>query len=172
MNEIRFKAVYSGLSSVAKNVYDHFPSDVYWSIKRMHAELFSLGKRMDTKTLSGVMNTLVSVGLFSEVDGGVFSKNKITKPQVNKNARQIEYAEIKPVLKKETPVPEKAKEDDTQTAFDSLRETVIKFLDVAKQVNALANEVDAKLAEVEKRISDNNEQMAKFKQLTHLLKTF
>lgn len=172
MNEIRFKAVYNGLTSVAKTVYDLFPSDAYWSIKRMHAELFSLGKRMDTKTLSGVMNGLVSAGLLSEVDGGIFSKNKITKPQVDKKTRQIEFAEIKPIPKKEVEVPTVEQENNTQAAFDALRETVLKFLDVAKQVNTLANEVETKLVEVEKRIADNNEQMAKFKQLTSLLKSF
>ena len=42
-------------------------------------------------------------------------------------------------------------------------------MDVAKLVNTLSAEVDAKLAVVEKQLAANNQQMAKYKQLKSLL---
>ena len=170
MNEARFKAVFNGLSSIAKTVYEAIPDDSYYSIKRVHSELCRLGKNVDVSTLSGVLNTLTKAGVLSEVDQGMFSKVKITKKVLSK-AQEIEYADTKlppKEPKKEIAVPEiNAKQE--ADAFDSLRETVIKFMDVAKLVNTLASEVDAKLAVVEKQLAANNQQMAKYKQLKSLL---
>ena len=170
MNEARFKSVFNGLSSIAKNVYEAIPDDSYYSIKRIHSEVCRLGKNVDVSTLSGVLNTLTKAGVLSEVDQGMFSKVKITKKVLSK-AQEIEYADTKlspKEPKKEIAVPEiNAKQE--ADAFDSLRETVIKFMDVAKLVNTLASEVDAKLAVVEKQLAANNQQMAKYKQLKSLL---
>lgn len=171
MNEARFKAVFNGLSSIAQKVYEAIPAESYYSIKRIHSEVFRLGKNVDQTMLAGVLNTLVKAGLLLEIDQGMFSKTKITKKVLSK-AQEIEYADTKPVPKqdnkKDIAVPAK---ENKPNPFDGLREVTLKFMDLAKSINSMAAELDANLAKVEEAIDANKADMEKFKQFQALLKS-
>ena len=162
VNEARFKAVFNGLSSVAKKVFDAVPRDTYWTSGRIANELSKAhGSNPEMNILKGCLNTLIQHGLVIEGTPGTFAKVAITKKIVK----------IKEIEDKQTQQMEIKMTAKEVNAFDAIREIAIKFMDTAKDINQLASEIDVKLSDVEKEMADNVKDTEKLKQLQSLLKS-
>ncbi len=83
MSLSRFNATYSGLSSVAKKVYEAVPIAQNWTHQQIIAELHRAGKQIERNVLSGCLNTLIRAGLINEDSKGCFIREEVrqaTKP--------------------------------------------------------------------------------------------
>ena len=161
VNEARFKAVFNGQSAIAKKVFDSVPKDTYWAAGRIANEMSAIhGANPGINIINGCLNTLLKSGLVIEGSPGLFSKVSIKKKAAIQN-KEYEFA-MKPLE-----IKMQAKEN----TFDAIREIVIKFMDVAKTINHLASEIDARISDAEKQVADNEKDTEKLKQLQLLLKS-
>ena len=169
MNETRFKSIVNGLNSTAKKVFDVCPDETYWSSTRIQSEMFRSGTSLDRSKIEGSLRSLVELSIVIEPKPGLFSRIKspikATKKQSVKADDLPRTCFDKPDQEEKKTMTEKA------NPFDAVREVAIKFLDVAKTINALASEIDLKLADVEKHMATNDQDTAKLKQLQVLLKS-
>ena len=169
MNQARFNSSLNGMSSIGKKVFNVIPADTYWSLSRSQNELFRAGINKEAGVIAGVVNSLVNVGLVIAHHDDMFSKVKVNQHQENQPLNIDAYYE-KPKMAKQSKEKEMAPKEK-QNPFDAVREVAIKFLDVAKTINALASEIDLKLSDVEKHMAANDQDTAKLKQLQVLLKS-
>lgn len=163
MNEQRFLSIYNGLPSIGKKVYDAIPADAYWSLSRLTNELARSGVSYDPSKTLGVVNSLIKFGIVKEAQNGLFCRDKISRRTKTESSPTTYFDKT---IKEETKMI-----NEKTNPFDAVREVAIKFLDVAKTINALASEIDLRLADVEKHMATNDQDTAKLKQLQVLLKS-
>jgi len=159
MTESKFRSIYNGLSSIAKQTYDIIPADQYWSIDRFMNEAYSKNKNWDKRVLSGTVETLRRVGLFNETSNGLFSKN------VPKAKR-----EEKPETTGTKTKPQEQKAMPQDNPMDLIRLMAIKLIDLSKQVSEIASAIDSQVSNAEKNIEEEEKKLEKLKQLQSLLK--
>lgn len=175
VNEVRFKSLVGGLSSIAAKVFNVLPPDAYWSASRVQSELFrTAGVKADPKITSGVLDSLVKHGLVIEVQKGMFSKVTPSKsnPKPKDAATAIEYhSKTAPKQQEAIEMAEQPPLSQSPEAnpIDTLREITIKFMDVTKTINNLAVEIDNQLVKVEQHLAAKDHETAKFNQLKSLL---
>ena len=170
MNETRFKSIVAGLTSTAKKVFDAVPNETYWSSTRIQSEMFRSGSSLDRSKIEGSLRNLVELSIVIEPKPGLFSRIKSPDKAIKKKS-PIKTEDL-PTTCFDKPFQEEKKiMTENAKPFDAVREVAIKFLDVAKTINALASEIDLKLADVEKHMATNDQDTAKLKQLQVLLKS-
>lgn len=170
MNATRFNSIVNGLNSTAKKVFDACPDETYWSSTRIQSEMFRSGTSLDRSKIEGSLRSLVDLNIVIEPKPGLFSRIKSPNQAAKKKAAT--KAESLPTTIFDKPFQEEKKTmTEKANPFDAVREVAIKFLDVAKTINALASEIDLKLADVEKHMATNDQDTAKLKQLQVLLKS-
>ncbi len=79
MTPQKFKAIFNGLSSNTKKVYEAVPIKSPWTSSQVVNELRRKGISMATPTVSQNLNILVSNGLVEERERGVFTRKEIKK---------------------------------------------------------------------------------------------
>lgn len=162
MNESRFNAIYRGLPTQAKKIFDAMPPKVGVGIVKLMTELRSRHPSMcDYQGVMSCMQALLSSGLVTEKVRGEFVRVAVApKEQPERPATNIQ-----PTLmpKAKQPEPQMPK-DTTQSPIDRLGAIASRLREITKDVEDAALEM---AAQAEK----DGLETAKLRQLQTLLKS-
>lgn len=162
MNRARFNALYNGMTSVAKKVYEAVPLVESWNHTRVNAELVRLGVNIDHHVLRGCLETLRTAGLVNEVARGEFRREAIREPKRN---NEKEPAPMKTPATAAKPAPASA------TPFDKLGNLAAALTQLAAQLEDLASDLTDAAIDIQAQLETNDADLGKLKQLQTLLKS-
>lgn len=164
MNPVRHKSIVGGMSVAAQRVLDGVPKEATWDVTVIKRELLRMGRNLDSRHISGCLNTLVQAGLVIEKPTGMF--------------RQVEVKE-----KPEKPIEEKQKMAKTAaiekqpaatasiSPLDRLGKLSARVLMMMEAMKLLASDIDTAALEIAEEISAGDADMQKLKQLQSILKS-
>lgn len=165
MREHKFKAIHSGLSAVAKRVYEAVPIKDEWSKDQVISEVARLYPSMrDAHAISGCLATMVRSGVVIETTPGKFKREPIdaAAPKKSQTAlseqkeANMSQTEQKPIAVA-TPIEKIA----------GLQRLAAKIMD---DVKALSSEIETVAIEVEMQFAERDAESQKLRQLQTLLK--
>lgn len=165
MTATRIRILENQQTSVAKKVYGAVPINEAWSLKAIAAELTRQGHVRDLSIVGGCLNTLKEVGLVKETAPGHFQCMK-PKPTVEKATEPMSTKPLSPVI----PPNSSIKSEPTEP-MDCLVAISTKLRGLSQMLIELADDIDEATLAFEEKVSGNDEELAKLRQLKGLLKS-
>ena len=159
MTATRIRILENQQTGVAKKVYGAVPINEAWPSKSIVAELTRQGHVRDFSIIEGCLNTLKEVGLVRETAPGHFQRVK-PKHTAEKEAKSMATTLQKPPAKSEPTEP-----------VDRLAAIGTKLRGLSQMFLELADDIDEAALAFEEKASDNDEELAKLRQLKGLLKS-
>ena len=157
MTATRIRILESQQTGVAKKVYGAVPINEAWPSKSIVAELTRQGQVRDFSIIEGCLNTLKEVGLIKEMAPGHFQR---VKPTVEKEAEPMTTKPLNPPTKSEPTEP-----------MDRLAAIGARLRSLSKTFLELADDIEEVALACEEKVSGNDEELAKLRQLKGLLKS-
>lgn len=176
MNHARKVSLISGLSGIAKKVFDAVPLGEEWSAGQIGSEVHRTGTAIDMKTLQGCLGSLVNQKLIKETSPGSFTRRERAVIQIVKT--EPEYF-TKP---KEAPVLTVTAEKNNQpkdkaAPIDVIGDIAKNMALVISQVNMaitnlnkLKGDIEEAAIIIEEQFAESEKRSEKLKQLQELLK--
>ena len=159
MTATRIRILENQQTGVAKKVYGAVPINEAWPSKSIVAELTRQGQVRDFSIIEGCLNTLKEVGLIKEMAPGHFQRVK-PKPTVEKEAEPMTTKPLNPPTKSEPTEP-----------MDRLAAIGARLRSLSKTFLELADDIEEVALACEEKVSGNDEELAKLRQLKGLLKS-
>lgn len=176
MNQARFNAIYSGLTSLEKKVYEAVPISDPWDIKQISNELNRCGSTPDPRVLGGCMSTLVDAGLVLETAPKVFVRVSV-KPKPEKSPPHHQAPPATFEATNEIPPTVNALKQPAPKAASNQQDILEKMSALAGRVNhvrayleQLSSDIETTALEIEEQMAEREKDMAKLRQLQALLK--
>lgn len=158
MTPQKFKAIFNGLSTNTKKVYESTPITTPWCSGKILGELKRIGISMTKQTVEANLNILVKNNLIEEHDKGYFTRSPIKKDgevvSIKKTVKETYIDGVKPEI---TPI-------DRMVA---LSESVHIL---AKSLQEIQEQVETITIQIQDDFERANQSGAKLKQLQELLK--
>lgn len=171
MSETRYRAVSSGLSSIARKVYDATPISEAWTMAKIMSELMRIGTPVTHKVVGGCLSTLISAGLVTEPERGVFVRAPIRQTKTAQDPEIKTVAAIaapQPITKEpELPAPTTK---PAQNPIDKLSALSARVEMFACQIKELANDITSVAIEIEEQTANDKADLEKLRQLQNILK--
>lgn len=163
MNFHRFQALFEGINSAARKVYNATPISETWDVAALSRELERTTGRMDYRTAHGCLAHLVEVGLVLEPTHGMYRRTPVRTPEMKTpepkepNAMTQAFTQAKPQA-----VPVVAPVAKV-SPMDILGALAIRARDLQTDIE------NAALA-IQEQLDANEKDMEKFRQLQTILK--
>ena len=171
MKQRKFNAIFNGLSSSSKNVYEVTPIAEAWSGTQIIAEMKRQGKVAERSYIMGCLSSLVRSKLVTEPKPGLFQRVPIESTQ-----QLDEKTDIDPISNALNQGAEMQK--DTTTNNSQATDPIEKIGQLASQCQAiitavqqLASSIETVAIEVQESFTAQNENVKKMHQLQQLLKS-
>lgn len=149
MNPSRYRQLEAGQTSIARKVLAAVPIREAWSTAAIHSEVVRNGSRIDKHILEGCLSALLDSGLIKEPS-------------------HHQYQRVGVTLEK-PPVPTPCKPTLVKTN-DTPPDPLTRFASIATKLRQLADEIDELGLDIEAAKTDNEQELAKLRQLKDLLK--
>jgi hypothetical protein len=163
LNQSRFNQLYASQTAVAKKVYDAVPKADCWTPAQIVGELARLGRRSDTRLVTGCLVALVDAGLVSQPERGLFRREPV---------REIVLTPKEPMTKETPSVPAApALAPAKLEPMDRLGELSTRAGQLAELLRTLATDIADAAVDMQHQIEANVADLAKLKQLQALLKS-
>lgn len=170
MTPAKYQTALNGLTSIARKVFEAVPIQEKWTAHRIVTEMSRLSTRIDMKTAEGCLNSLKDFGLVKEPERGLFQRvvarerETISLPtDTTADPAPAPRAPVEPVLSLIQP------ENTPATVFGEIATTLRAR---AAELNRMADEIDGAALAFEERIENSEKRVAKFRELSALLKEF
>jgi hypothetical protein len=168
MNNGRLASIVTGLSGIARKVYDVVPLSETWSVQQISNELMRCGSRVDNQVIKGCLNSLLTAKVVYENRNGTFIK---VRP---KDATSYEAEPLNPVL-----TGEDMQQNSTSHGSTTPVRSPIEILEClekdAKAIAALAKKFSDDIAgaaiAIQEQLEEAEGKSEKLKQLQALLKS-
>lgn len=169
ISQARFNALHSGLTSVARKVYDVVPLAEQWTTKQIVMEMNRRGMSMDTKIIQGCLESLVHSGLVREPARGEFTREAvkalISKPVINK-----EYPEMAEVISNITTTLTKVPAVVEPSPMERIGALAQRVNQISAMLQSLAEDINDAAVEIQAQMESNEKDVKRLKQLQALLK--
>lgn len=165
MSQARFNAIFSGMTAVAKKVYEAVPIAEKWTQQQIASELHRNGSPVELRLVAGCLNSLISAGLVTEPGTGLFRRETV-RAAIKKTV-PAEQTEQKEEMKTNTEAAAKAPQACPIDKLGQLAQRVAQLSAMAKE---LAEEINEAAIEAQAKMEENTEAVKKFQQLQSLLK--
>lgn len=165
MGATSLKRAVGNLTVAAKKVYDSVPLAEAWAVTQIHNEIARQGHNLVRTLVEGCLQSLKDDGLVKEPKRGFFVKTPI-KEKTYEPPTLMEFADTSIKAPKLSVV--KAKEPPM--VLTSLSPFIEKFRDLAKEANALADQLEEAVLKLDDDVKQNSEAATKLAQLQSLLK--
>lgn len=160
MSPTRFNVLFSGVTSIAQKVYGVVPKTEPWALPQIHAEFARTGGSVDRRVLQGCLRALTEAGLVNEKPGSKFMCVPV-RPVPEKDEKEV-------VMPEPTPAPKPA----TSSGLTSKLSLIAARANAAAEsLRTLADDIELAALEIEDRLTENNADSQKLKQLQQLLKS-
>lgn len=164
MSEARFRAMYSGASSIARKTYDATPIQEAWTASQITGEMNRNGANCNLRIVQGCMNSLITAGLVTEVSRGYFVRTPIRK-------NKVPSPEMKTLpAPKPQPLPQPTLHAPTMTVLDKLTQLMARAEKLAQDTKELTDSIVAIGVEIEEEMAKDKAALTKMRQLQVLLK--
>lgn len=164
MNHARFSAIYSGLTSVAKKVYEAVPIAEYWPAAKIIYEMDRLNIHVDHSVVRGCLRSLKEAGLIMEVNKqGEFKRVPVRMPA--SKTKTVEEEEMN--NKNTAPATCHPKKTTPMDALGELAQRAVRMADMLKD---LASDISDAAVEIQAQLEAGDEDVQKLRQLQTLLK--
>lgn len=171
MSQARFNERYSGMTSIARKVYDAVPMTQAWTAAQVVAELHRVGVSQDFRLIGGCLNSLMLGGLIFESERGQFTREPI-RPLAIKSPTPIappNQDTMKPIIAKAVaPVTISL---PVLSPADMLGKIAEKVMRLAVALREIGAEMADAAIDIEAQFEHNEADLAKLKQLQALLKS-
>lgn len=170
MNKSRFNAVFSGLTSIAKKVYEAVPASEPWSASQITTEMTRItGSMTDRRVVDGALRGMVDVGIVSYPRPGVFIRVAIREEKLAKpvNSQSKEKTSSAEVLK----LAQAQKQIKPILAIEKLAAVASRAMDISTSLKQLANDIEAAAIEIDEQSKADKSDTEKLKQLQSLLRS-
>lgn len=168
MNEARFNAVYSGLTSIARKVYDATPIASEWTASAICAELRRNGINVNLKTVQGCLSSLIGSGLVDERKLGHFIRTPVRAAKTVTSEMKTVHAMSAPQENLELPL--NTKTPAARTPIDELAELMAEAEKISNDAKKLAENIIVVGSRVEEQMAKDRSDLARLRQLQNLLK--
>lgn len=167
----KFKAIFSGLSAIAKKIYGVVPIAEAWDVTKIKMELTRTSTPTETRLILGCLTGLVANGLVKESPKGMFQRAPV-------DAKQEAF--IEGADDNENDELEGQGEQMTTTAHSSMpaQDPIEKISKLASQcqdilvaVSKLQSDIETVAIEVQEAFQARDAEVQKLKQLQQLLKS-
>lgn len=165
ISQARFHAIFSGLSSIARKIYEVVPIATSWTIPQIIAELQRQGISQDGRIAGGCLNTLLLAGLVHEPIKGYFRREAV-RPAAPKL-----IPPKKEIMKPSIAVKAAMVVSDQQNNVDKLGKLAERLMLMAAGMKELAAEISDLAIDIETRQEGDAEDLQKLKTLQSLLKS-
>jgi len=162
MTATRIRILENQQTGVVKKVYGAVPINEAWPSKSIVAELTRQGQVRDFSIVEGCLNTLKEVGLIKETAPGHFQRVK-PKPTAEKEAEPMTTKPLNPPTKSELTEPTEP--------MDRLAAIGARLRGLSQMFLELADDIEEVALACEEKVSGNDEELAKLRQLKGLLKS-
>lgn len=188
----RYKALYAGLNSAAKKVYNAVPMQEQWTIAQVLAELTRLGSHVDYRVVEGCLETLVKAKLVRQVSRDLVQREPV-RGLVEKEQEAIAAAAMAETEQEPEAEPEPVEQPTTHQQENGIMakiteaaaqpvDKVLNPLDrlgmlaervatKAQELQELASELSDAAVDIQAQIDANEANVAKLRQLQQLLKS-
>lgn len=160
----------ANLTSIAAKVLGCVPIGDVWSNRQISAELYRQGTQVSPRIIDGCLRSLVDDGLIMEPTPMQFKQTAVHKPS-SAPAEVMEFAQttrkpeaVRMSVVAKTPAPPEAKPIDILAGLASRAATL------AKQVSALAEDIENAAITITDSITAAERDSEKLRQLQSLLK--
>lgn len=154
----KFKAIFNGLSSNTKKIYEAVPISAIWDSNQILRELQRKGLVFTKQTVEANINIIVKNGLVIEHEKGQFSRQTIKKDGAQVSAKKVlEEVKSETVARVETPI-------------DRLSNISSVVSDLIRVANALQEQISLVAIEIQEDFEKADEKGRKLSQLQELLK--
>jgi hypothetical protein len=173
MSQARFNSVYSGLTAIAKKVYEAVPIAETWSIPQIIGELERTGFRHEYRSVAGCLATLLNAGLVQETSKGKFCREPIREKTIAPKEEAMKAAPVPAVAVSPAPAVRAAVAVPApqKSPIDRLGELAARVAAMAGSLKELASDISDAAIDVEAQVEQNEAAMAKVKQLQSILKS-
>lgn len=168
MNEARFNALHSGLTSVARKVYDATPIATPWTASSICAELRRNSININLKTVQGCLSSLIGSGLVDECKLGHFIRTPVRAAKTGGPEMKVVHAVSTPKEIQETAL--KIETPTTRSPIDELTELMAQAEKISNDVKKLAEGIVLVGSKMEQQMTKDRNDLAKLRQLQGLLK--
>lgn len=167
MNEARFNALYAGLTSIARKVYDVTPIREEWPVSTILNELGRQGTYTSLKVVQGCLTSLVSSGLVKERGMGRFIRTTVRRPE-----KDVPTFKVVPQIYTSEPIQEIAVPQPTPTKspIDALTDLMAQAEKLVNDTKALIDGIATIGSRLEEQMAKDQADLAKLRQLQGLLK--
>jgi hypothetical protein len=175
MTESKFNSLFSGLTSIARKVYECVPISAPWTASQIYSEIKRQGSSLDIKSIAGCLCSLVNQGLVLERKKGEFIRASVKK--------KIESTTI-PTISVKAPTTIESKSTNSmeinmdvkvsankKDPINKLGDISTRALQISADLKSLANDIENTALEIAEHMSSRDAENAKLKQLQQLLKS-
>lgn len=170
MNQHKFDAVYRGLTTQAKKVYECVPISESWTPAQIMGELHRRNISMnDRHVVMGCLNSMIACGIVNEVPRGEF-RREVIRPKYEAKEQVIEAIEPTEELevKKSASIPNHTQSSAAPVAEPSALDLLGEF---AQRLRILADDAERIAIAIAGQAEKNDAETAKLRQLQALLKS-
>ena len=155
----KFKAIYNGMTTVQKKVYEAIPISEAWDSVKIKNELQRTGGYTENRIMMGCINGLISSGLVKEVGKGFFQREPVTEKAetIIEKEQQKEETQIMPQRSNTDPI-------------EKIANLTIKTNDIMAAIKSLASDIETVAIEVQASFEKQGKDSERLKQLQQLLK--
>jgi hypothetical protein len=161
MSQARFQAMYSGMSTIARKVYDAVPIAAHWNPGQVVGELSRTGSNIEYRTVAGCLSSLIDAGLVQEPVKGYFCREPV---------REKLPPPKKDPMKPTAPAPAVTPAAPT-SPLDRLGALSVRVAGMAQSLKELASDIGDAAIDIEAQIETSQADMHKLKQLQAILKS-
>ena len=151
MNSARFRELEGNLTGIMRKVFEVVPIQESWDASRILYVLADRGIRQEPKAVMSALNRLSEYGLVVERARGEFQRVKVKEERANPEKLVAQNNGSKPAA---------FAPSDPMTSLGAL----------AQSLRKIADQLDESAIAIEEKHANTNEQLAKFKQLSGLLR--
>lgn len=167
MSQARFNAIYNGMTSAARKVYDVVPIAEAWDKVQIARELRRLNISLDIKVFDACLGALRDAGLIRELHQGEFQREKVREEAAKPANHDTKGGEMSSFSKMESLPAAPAK----KSPLDRLGELAQRATQLAGAVSALASDISDAAVDIQAQLENTEEGVKKLRQLQTLLKS-
>jgi hypothetical protein len=162
MSQARFNQVMSGMTTIAKKVFDAVPIEDSWTGTQIASEMIRRGVNVEFKILIGCLDTLLKAGLINEPRKGCFRREAIREIIKTTTPKEIDMQSAVKAAPKAVPQPQ-------QEPMDRLGELAQRVAQIAGMLKDVASEISDAAVDIQTKMEASEEATHKMKQLQELL---
>lgn len=180
MTEIKFNAIYRGLTEQAKKVYQAVPITEPWSVPQIMHELSRTTGQKEHRIVSGCLNSLQDSGLIREASQGQWVRVEV-RPKTVSVVKKLHPVTVQDTTPEHEPEKKEAmppinlnpppqKMDTNTTPLERIGRLSAQVLAIIQNMHQLAADIEATALEVEEQMEKIQKDGARLKHFQELLK--